>query len=113
VSWRFRLLGLPASLPNGLLLGFGKEANVSETVADGQFAWFRDCSSRSSASPTAAVRASSSVVMGKRGSDSALLQHPTAFSALRLSDSLSTLAIPARIHDGTPSFTRGPASYYP
>jgi hypothetical protein len=51
--------------------------------------------------------------MGKRGSESALLHHHHAFSALTLSESLSSIGIPARIHDGTPTYNSGDSSYYP
>jgi hypothetical protein len=52
------------------------------------------------------------VVMGKRGSDSALLRDHHAFSFLTLADGLANIAIPASIHDGSPMGT-GPSAYYP
>jgi hypothetical protein len=54
------------------------------------------------------------VVMGKRGSDSALLRDHHAFSMLTQSDGLATLAIPARIHDGpTPLYGSDDSAFYP
>jgi uncharacterized secreted protein with C-terminal beta-propeller domain len=101
-------------LPNGLLLGFGKDARPADTTGDAQFAWFQGLQlSLFDVADAGKPREIQRVLMGKRGSDSALLRHHHAFSALTLTDSLSTIAIPARLHDGTPTYSSGDASIYP
>ena len=101
-------------LPNGLLLGFGKDARPSDASGDGQFAWFQGLQlTLFDVADAGRPREIQRVVMGKRGSDSALLRHHHAFSALTLSDNLSSIGIPARIHDGTPTYNSGDSSYYP
>ena len=101
-------------LPNGLLLGFGKDAVPAGTPGDGQFAWYQGLQlTLFDVADAGKPRELQRVVMGKRGSDSALLRHHHAFSALTLSDSLSAIAIPARIHDGIPPVYYGDATLYP
>jgi uncharacterized secreted protein with C-terminal beta-propeller domain len=88
-------------LPNGLLLGFGKDARPADAFGDGQFAWYQGLQLTlfdvgSADQPRELQR----VLMGKRGSDSALLRNHHAFSALMQPDGSGSIAIPARIHDG-------------
>jgi hypothetical protein len=103
-------------LPNGLLLGFGKDARPAVTRGDGEYAWYQGLQlSLFDVADAGKPREIQRVLMGKRGSDSALLRDHHAFSALTLSDNLMTLAIPARLHDGTPVGGSPPrdTSYYP
>src|SRR5690606_17313412 len=52
-------------------------------------------------------------VVGKRGSESALLESHHAFSLLRRADGTLNLAIPAAVHDGAyPLYGSGPAAPY-
>ena len=88
-------------LANGLLLGFGKDARPSDSTGDGQFAWFQGLQlTLFDVADATQPREIQRVLIGKRGSDSALLRHHHAFSMLTLSDGLSSIGIPARIHDG-------------
>lgn len=101
-------------LPNGLLLGFGKDTLPSSTAGDGQFAWYQGLLlSLYDVSNAGAPREVQRVVMGKRGSDSALLRNHHAFSALMRSDGTGLVAMPASLHDGTPTADFGASTYYP
>ncbi len=90
-------------LPGGLLLGFGKDACPVNQTGDGQFAWYQGLQIAlfdvSNANQPKQVQ---QLTMGKRGSTSALLYSHHAFSALVQPDGSTTIAIPGRIHDGTP-----------
>jgi hypothetical protein len=90
-------------LPNGLLLGFGKDAKIAEGGGrgDGQFAWYQGLQlSLFDVSDAGRPRELQRIVMGKRGSDSALLKSHHAFAEVPWSASLREIALPARIHDG-------------
>ena len=102
-------------LPNGLLLGFGKDARPADVAGDGQFAWYQGLMlTLFDVSDVGRPREVQRVVMGKRGSDSALLRNHHAFSALMQSDNAGTIAIPARIHDGpSPQYGSGDFATYP
>ena len=101
-------------LPNGLLLGFGKDARPAEGVGDGTFAWYQGLQlTLFDVSNASQPRVLQSVLMGKRGSNSALLSQHHAFSALSQSTSLMSLAIPARLHDGSPPFVPSDSYMYP
>ena len=89
-------------LPNGLLLGFGKDAVPTGTAGDGQGAWFTGLLlTLFDVSNPMQPREMQRLVMGKRGSDSALLYHHHAFSAITKPDGTLAIGIPARIHDGS------------
>jgi hypothetical protein len=101
-------------LPNGLLLGFGQSAEVAGTIGDGQWAWFAGLQLnlfdvRDADRPRELQR----VVLGKRGSDSALLRHHHALSMLEQPDGARVLAFPARIHDGVAPPWADPSYAYP
>jgi hypothetical protein len=100
-------------LPNGLLLGFGKDAQPANVVGDGQWAWFQGLQLTlfDVADPNR-PRELQRVVLGKRGSESALLRSHHAFSTLMQADGQGRLAFPARIHDGAP-YTADVWSGYP
>ena len=88
-------------LPNGLLLGFGRSAEVAGTIGDGQWAWFSGLQlSLFDVRDADAPRELQRVVLGKRGSESALLRHHHALSLLEHPDGARLLAFPVRIHDG-------------
>lgn len=89
-------------LPNGLLLGFGKDTMPSSTSGDGQFAWYQGLQlTLFDVSNAGNPRELQRVLIGKRGSDSPLLRDHHAFSSLTRSDGSLAIAIPARIHDGS------------
>lgn len=101
-------------LGNGLLLGFGKDAVPADTSGDAQWAWFQGLQLTlfdvSGASPREVQR----VLIGKRGSYSALLDSHHAFSALTRTDGSTIIAFPAQVHDGEPLYGySGPTTYYP
>lgn len=100
-------------LPNGLLLGFGKDARPALNAGDGQAAWYQGLQlSLYDVADAGMPREIQRVLMGKRGSDSALLHDHHAFSALMNADGSGTLAIPARLHDGAPLYGSGDSTYY-
>ena len=82
-------------LPGDLLLGFGRD-----TTATGVFQGLR--LSLLDVRDAAAPRELQKVTIGRRGSESALLQHHHAFSARAQADGSIALAFPARVHDGAP-----------
>ncbi len=102
-------------LPNGLLLGFGKDAKPAVGPGDGQFAWYQGLQlSLYDVRDVGQPREVQRVTIGKRGSDSALLRDHHAFSALMRSDGTGSFAIPARINDGPyPEYGSGDSAYYP
>jgi hypothetical protein len=101
-------------LPNGLLLGFGKDARPAGTIGDGQFAWFQGLQLTLFDVTNASLpRELQRVLIGKRGSESALLQHHHAFSSLVQADGSTSIAIPARIHDGTVPYPYADSTAYP
>jgi uncharacterized secreted protein with C-terminal beta-propeller domain len=90
-------------LPNGLLLGFGKDARPAGVSGDGQFAWYQGLQlTLFDVANADQPRELQRVLMGKRGSDSALLKSHHAFSALMQADGSASFGIPASIHDGPP-----------
>ena len=95
-------------LPNGLLLGFGKDTAppVNGGSGDGQFAWYQGLAlTLFDVSNTSVPREIQRVIVGKRGSDSALLRDHHAFSALRKSDGSLAIGIPMRVHEGAAYYT--------
>ncbi|HYC36612.1 MAG TPA: beta-propeller domain-containing protein [Usitatibacter sp.] len=91
-------------LPNGLLLGFGRDADSSGFPQGLQLSLY-------DVSDAGKPRELQKAVIGKRGSDSALLKHHHAFSVLPRSDGSLSIAIPARIHDGVPEYYGSQAMY--
>ena len=101
-------------LANGLLLGFGKDAVPADTTGDAQFAWYQGLQlTLFDVSDAARPREVQRALMGKRGSESALIQSHHAFSALPRADGSLAIALPARIHDGSPMYGSGPTASYP
>ncbi len=100
-------------LPNGLLLGFGKDTVPADTTGDANFAWYQGLQlTLFDVGNIGAPREIQRMLMGKRGSDSALLRDHHAFSFLTMGDGVANIAIPASLHDGSPTGT-GPSAYYP
>ena len=89
-----------------LLLGFGKDA-----TPDGLFQGLQV--SLYDVSDAGKPRELQKVLLGKRGSESALLRHHHAFSTLTQPDGSVAIAIPTRIHDGIPQASGGNTTYYP
>lgn len=84
-------------LPNGLLLGFGRSATELGLVDGLQLSLF-------DVSDAGRPRLVQKAVIGKRGSDSALLRHHHAFSALQQPDGSVAVAIPVRVYDGAAQY---------
>jgi uncharacterized secreted protein with C-terminal beta-propeller domain len=100
-------------LPNNLLLGFGKYAIPATTVPAENGAWFQGLElSLFDVSDPSQPQELQSIVMGKRGSDSALLYNHHALSSLLRTDGTGTFAFPAALHDGVPNGP-DPWNYYP
>jgi uncharacterized secreted protein with C-terminal beta-propeller domain len=100
-------------LPNGLLLGFGKDALPADTTGDAQFAWFQGLQlTLFDVSNVAQPRELQRALMGKRGSESALLRSHHALSVLPGADGSTRIALPARIHDGVPAYCCTPWASY-
>jgi hypothetical protein len=95
-------------LPGGLLLGVGRDARTSAGTT-----WFQGLQLnlfdvRDAARPAVLQQ----VVVGKRGSESALLAHPHAYSELQPAGGALQLALPARVHDGPPTSGSGDWASY-
>jgi len=102
-------------LPNGLLLGFGKDARPASEFGDGSFAWYQGLQlSLYDVGDPSRPREMQRVLLGKRGSDSALLRDHHALSTLEKPGGAMSLAFPARIHDGYyPDWGVGDSAHYP
>lgn len=102
-------------LPSGVLLGFGKDAKPAANAGDGQGAWYQGLQlSLYDVRDVGKPREIQRMLVGKRGSDSALLRDHHAFSALMQPDGTGTLAIPARVADGaSPQYGTGDSATYP
>ena len=101
-------------LPNGLLLGFGKDARPVSVNGDGNFAWYQGLQlTLFDVSNAGQPREMQRLLMGKRGSSSPLLSDHHAFSSLARPDGALSIAIPARIHDGVPAYDSGDSTFYP
>ena len=84
-------------LPDGLLLGFGKDAVPADNFADGQFAWYQGLQlTLFDVSNASQPRELQRVAFGKRGSDSPLLRDHHALSILPQADGSISIAFPAR-----------------
>ena len=99
-------------LPNGLLLGFGREARAANNAADGQWAWFQGLQLSLFDVSGNAPRELQREVIGKRGSDSSLFGSHHAFSTLTRADGTTVFAFPAAVHDGTPYSGAGDSAWY-
>jgi hypothetical protein len=104
-------------LSNGLLLGFGKDSIPGATVpGQAAFDWYQGLKlTLFDVSNEAAPRVLDSRVIGRRGSDSALLRDHHAFAGLPIAGGAYRFAIPMRVHeaDGTEPSTLEPWYYYP
>lgn len=93
-------------LDGGLLLGIGKDATPASFWGDGRFAWLQGLQiALFDVADPAAPRVVKRLLLGERGSDSAVLRDHHAFSALPLPGGGLRFAIPARVHG-----QRSPAS---
>jgi uncharacterized secreted protein with C-terminal beta-propeller domain len=101
-------------LPNGMLLGFGKDAVPAVDFGDGSFAWYQGLLlSLYDVSNAGAPREVQRVVLGMRGSDSALLRDHHAFSSIVGNNGSGVVAFPASLNEGSPPFVPSPSYYYP
>lgn len=93
-------------LPNGLLLGVGLNARASLTPGDGPFAWFQGLHvSLYDVTNPAKPRELQKLLIGQRGSNSALFASHRAFSSLRMEDGSLSIGIPAVIHNSGPELS--------
>lgn len=91
-------------LPNGLLLGFGRDATLNGAMQGLHLSLF-DVNGP-------APREMQRIAIGKRGSDSVLFRSHHAMSILPRADGTTVVAFPAMIHDGIPSGS-GEWAWYP
>jgi uncharacterized secreted protein with C-terminal beta-propeller domain len=99
-------------LPDGLLLGFGKDSVPADTTGDAQFAWYQGLQlTLFDVSNASQPREVQRVIYGKRGSDSPLLRDHHALSMLANADGSTSIAFPARLHDGPAGYS--PPAWYP
>lgn len=83
-------------LPGGLLLGVGRDARASGGVT-----WFQGLQlNLFDVSDAARPAVLQRILVGKRGSESALLAHPHAYSEIQPAGQALQFALPARVHDG-------------
>lgn len=87
-------------MPNGLLLGFGRDATAAGWMQGLHLTLF-DVNGD-------APRELQRIALGKRGSDSPIFSSHHAFSVLPRADGTTVVAFPARIHDGAPT---GPGDF--
>lgn len=91
-------------LPGGLLLGFGRDALAAQTPADGPFAWFQGLQlSLFDTSDKFKPRELKRILIGNRGSASALSSSHLAFTSLRNADGSLSIGIPAVVHNSGPN----------
>ena len=101
-------------LPNGMLLGFGKDAVPAVDFGDGSFAWYQGLLlTLYDVSNAAAPKEVQRVTLGMRGSDSILLRDHHAFSSLVGTNGAGVISFPASINEGSPPFVASPSYYYP
>jgi hypothetical protein len=101
-------------LPNGMLLGVGKDAVPAADFGDGSFAWYQGLLlALYDVSNAAAPKEVQRVLLGMRGSDSILLREHHAFSALLGANGGGVIAFPASLNEGSPPFVPTPNYYYP
>jgi beta propeller domain-containing protein len=101
-------------LPNGMLLGFGKDAVPAVGFGDGQASWYQGLLlSLYDVSNAGVPREVQRIAMGKRGSDSILLRDHHAFSELLRGDGTGIIALPASINDGVPPANAAASTFYP
>jgi uncharacterized secreted protein with C-terminal beta-propeller domain len=95
-----------------VLLGIGKTAvDAGPEIGDGSFAWYQGVKLSLFDVSGTTPRELQSLVIGKRGSDTAVSFTHQAFSELRSSQG-HEFAFPVRVHDGSVSNPR-PDTYYP
>ncbi|MBL8518516.1 MAG: beta-propeller domain-containing protein [Betaproteobacteria bacterium] len=93
-------------LPGGLLLGFGRDALPAQTPADGPFAWFQGLQfSLFDTSDKFKPRELKRILIGNRGSTSALSSSHLAFTSLRNADGSLSIGIPAVLHNSGPNLS--------
>ncbi|HET9483366.1 MAG TPA: beta-propeller domain-containing protein, partial [Xanthomonadales bacterium] len=90
-------------LPNGLLLGIGKDASPASGIGDGRFAFYQGMKITlfDVADPNA-PRLLDSRLIGQRGSGSAILSDHHALSTLQIDATTTRFALPIRVH-GNPA----------
>jgi hypothetical protein len=94
-------------LPNDVLLGFGYDASPAGINGGLQLSLY-------DVANAGQPREIQRVMIGKRGSTSALLNQHHAFSALLQADGSGRIAIPVRVHDGPfAEFGSGDSAVYP
>lgn len=97
-------------LPGGLLLGVGRDAQTQFGFTLFQGLQLNLFDVRDASTPRVLQR----VLVGKRGSDSALFAHPHAYSEIAPAGGNLRFALPARVHDGSvPESGEGPWASYP
>jgi Beta propeller domain len=90
-------------LGNGLLLGVGLDARPAHTSGDAQFAWFQGLQlTLFDVSNNQKPRELQKIIIGKRGSNTPLLNSHHAFSELRMADGSLSFAFPATLHESAP-----------
>lgn len=92
-------------LPNGLLLGFGREATMNGAMQGLHLTLF-DVNGP-------VPREMQRVTIGKRGSDSPLFRSHHAMSILPKADGTTAVAFPATVYDGNPLGGESEWTYYP
>lgn len=100
-----------------LLLGIGKDAipagNNGSNGGDGRGAWYQGVKlSLIDVSDPSNPREADKIIIGKRGTETAVLSDHHALTSVQIGDEYR-VAIPVRLHEGTPNHSSGnPASDY-
>ncbi|MBP8298264.1 MAG: beta-propeller domain-containing protein, partial [Burkholderiales bacterium] len=89
-------------LPDGLLLGFGKDAVPATGSGDGRWAWYQGLKfTLFDVSDATRPRVQQEIAIGRRGSDSPLLSDHHALAVLAPQGAPPRYAIPVRVHEAS------------
>ncbi len=96
------------------LLGIGKDAvpDTTSTWGDGRGAWVQGVKvSLIDVTDPANPREQDKIIIGKRGTDTAVSQSHHAFTSLQQGNNLQ-VAFPVSLHEGSSQYGSGPSTYY-
>lgn len=100
-------------LPDGLLLGFGKDAVQAGERGDGRWAWYQGLKlTLFDVSDATRPRVQQEIAIGRRGSESPLLTDHHALAALAPAGAAPRYAIPVRVHEADDSVPPAPPPHY-
>lgn len=100
-------------LPDGLLLGFGKDAVPAGERGDGRWAWYQGLKlTLFDVGDATRPRVQQEIAIGRRGSESPLLTDHHALAVLAPSGAPPRYAIPVRVHEADDTVPPAPPPHY-